>query len=248
VRSPSIALAEISYHDGACTRVASIQWHKESSLSLLFRNIKVTNPATGKDCTFDVIWKASLSRGEVLKVDFLPQHKCAFVNNPHGVVLNMAPGFLIPPDEDFSVDEKLLERLLYHILHVWSQGRKEVSDYILNFFADMVQHPEQKPGVALLLRSQEGAGKTMVFDWIGEFILGDMHLSLSTKKPFTGGFNSIAVNRLLIILNELSWSNDAAFEDLVKTCVTISRGVPGVLLNNCQWIVAKLGGKHLPTG
>ena len=89
---------------------------------------------------------------------------------------------MISFDPNFVVSEDVLELLLFHLRRCWARGNEDSYEYILNFFADMLQHPERKIGVMLLLLSQPGAGKGLILSFIGEFILGDLYVSLPTLR------------------------------------------------------------------
>ena len=56
--------------------------------------------------------------------------------------------------------------------HVLCAGDEPAYQYLLRWLAHAVQHPETKVGVACLVRSQEGAGKTSFWEWFGKFVLG----------------------------------------------------------------------------
>ena len=195
----------------------------EAQMRLLCGNVKLMNPETGKRVSFDVVWKDAPSRREVVRLDFLPHRPEVFVPTKGGDVLNTSPGFLVERQVGFVVDGSKLEMLLYHLRYVWACGHEPTFNYLIGFFADMVQRPERKAGVALVLRSQQGAGKNIILTWMGEYILGDLYVSIATMKQLKGGFNNILVNRLLVNFDEVEVDKET--EGLVRAMTTQKEGV-----------------------
>lgn len=119
-------------------------------------------------------------------------------------------------DPEFVVDEEVLEPLLFHLQTSWSRNCPQKFNYILNFLADLFQHPHRKLGVALLLFSQPGAGKGIVLNFLGEYLLGDLYVSLPTLKQITGGFNALLARKLLVNLDEIASANDSSVSDRTR--------------------------------
>ena len=63
-----------------------------------------------------------------------------------------------------------------HILHIWCQGDANLCGYVLDWLAHVVQRPEIKVSVALLIRGEQGAGKGVVQEILRK-ILGRTHSS-----------------------------------------------------------------------
>lgn len=61
-----------------------------------------------------------------------------------------------------------------HILNIWCQGDAILCAYVLDFFAHVLQHPEDKMGVALLVQGEQGAGKGVPLE-IMRKIVGPIH-------------------------------------------------------------------------
>jgi len=57
--------------------------------------------------------------------------------------------------------EEQVNRFVYHITHIWCQDDGAAA-YCLNWFASILQHPERKLQVALLVQGVHGAGKGIV--------------------------------------------------------------------------------------
>ena len=68
-----------------------------------------------------------------------------------------------------------------------------------------MQKPYKKIGVAILLKSKQGAGKNIIWEWIADFIIGKKYsLVINDIDRLLGRFNVIIQNKLLTICDEIS--------------------------------------------
>jgi len=125
-------------------------------------------------------------------------------------------------DEELTPEEKksykMIDKLLYELC-----GHEEASkEYVKNWLAQLVQHPEIKPGVALLFMSMMGGvGKNLFWqELIGKRILGKgLYNYASNIHQMVGRFNTNLAYKLLTVCDEI---NNAAFneKDFIKTLIT----------------------------
>lgn len=84
----------------------------------------------------------------------------------------------------------------------------------------MVQRPDEKPGVALVLRGGKGAGKDTVADYLAAMI-GRRHVpTVSHENHIVGNFNRRLEAALLLHVQEGSWAGDRKAEGVLKYLVT----------------------------
>jgi len=130
-------------------------------------------------------------------------------------VLNLWRGFAVEPNPNASC-----ELFLQHLPEVICRGNEELCVYILGWLAHMVQHPEEKPGVGLVLRGPKGAGKDTVVDYLRRMI-GKHHApTVMNSNQFAGRFNAIVESALLLQVQEGFWAGDKAAESTLKGLVT----------------------------
>lgn len=113
--------------------------------------------------------------------------------------------------------------ILEHISRVWCRRDERLTEYVYNWLAFLVQRPEEKVGTMLLLHSKQGAGKTILTDFIGNQILGpDLYRAVTMAKQLLGKFNAALVHRLLLVLNEANLTGPewAALNDTLKGIIT----------------------------
>ena len=100
---------------------------------------------------------------------------------------------------------------------------KEHYEYVIKWCAQIVQHPNKKPNVCLILQSRkEGAGKTMFAEWFGSKILGDRYYR-SVSDPASDLFSKHGngINeRLLICLEEAQGKSFVPYMDRFKELIT----------------------------
>lgn len=109
-----------------------------------------------------------------------------------------------------------------HIRSLSGKDRTEdVYHYIVQWLAQLVQYPEHKIGIALLFRSRQGAGKTLLFDYIGKCLLGaKYYFETADANDIFGDFNSQLDNKLLIVYDEAAGKDTFTNADNLKNKIT----------------------------
>jgi hypothetical protein len=136
-----------------------------------------------------------------------------------------APGREVPGHfnlwRGFAVHPKLgdCERFLAHLFDNVCCGNKDLYSWVVGWFAQIFQHPEEKVGTSLVLRGKQGTGKTKVGEVIGS-LLGDHYALVSQPRYVTGRFNSHLVSCLLLHCDESFWAGDHAAEGKLKDLIT----------------------------
>ena len=103
-----------------------------------------------------------------------------------------------------EIDSTLIEPIIWHIENVWCNGNKVLSEYVLNWFAYLVQYPDKKPGTVLVLRSPPRSGKNILTDFIEKEVLGlKLFFAILDLGKVLKRFNSCIQAQKLILLNEV---------------------------------------------
>ena len=98
-------------------------------------------------------------------------------------------------------------------------GKEELYKWVIAWFAQIVQYPEQKVGTSLVLRGKMGTGKTKLGQVFGS-LLGAHYALVSDPRYVTGRFNSHQVSCLLLHCDESFWAGDHAAEGKLKDLIT----------------------------
>jgi putative DNA primase/helicase len=159
-------------------------------------------------------------------------------------VFNLYPGLLIAPKQgDCSL-------FLEHLRLVLCGGDEKVYRYLVEWLAHIIQRPEEKPSVAVVLKSVEGTGKGTLFKPL-KAILGAMAIQVNGAEQITGKFNALVANKLLVFGDEVDLTDKRAANRLKglisETSVTVefkgidAQQVPNyarfIFAGNCEHII-----------
>jgi hypothetical protein len=127
--------------------------------------------------------------------------------------LNLWRGFSVRPKQgDWSLMQD-------HILNILANGNEEHAEYILNWMAYCVQHPEIPAAVALAFTGEQGSGKGVVWRAFGN--LFDPHFRhFYHPDQFTGRFNSQLGTSVFIFLDEAIWGGNKDVAGAIKAMIT----------------------------
>ncbi|MGA7180921.1 MAG: DUF5906 domain-containing protein [Thiobacillaceae bacterium] len=112
-------------------------------------------------------------------------------------------------------------RILAHIEQVWCSGNAAQFDYVIKWLALLVQKPWIKPEVALVLRSREGTGKTIIVQILLR-IFGAHGFTAAQKEQVAGRFNGHLFDKVVVVLEEAFFAGDPAAVAATKALVTNS--------------------------
>jgi hypothetical protein len=120
--------------------------------------------------------------------------------------------------------DKLVEPIIKHY-DLLTSGN---SNFILRFFANIIQFPHIKPDVAILNRDESkllteggGTGKNLGYEWFGFEILGEEYtIVVGDNDILYGNFNSQFENKLLVFVEEAEGSSNFKSQDKLKSKIT----------------------------
>ena len=155
-------------------------------------------------------WLKHPERKEYTKVDFLPE-----IETPDGT-FNMWKGFAVKPKgglEKIPFFHELLDEVI-------CSGNEKWAVYLWGWLAHMVQCPEEKPGVAVVLRSDaQGVGKSRFAEYVGS-LLGRHFRTVTHGRHIHGNFNSHLKDTLMLFGDEAVWGGDRSTESILKQLIT----------------------------
>lgn len=177
------------------------------------------------------IWLKNRDRRDIERVVFKPNQQVK--NNQY----NLWTGYKYK--NTGTCDLSKIEHVLDHLLNIWANGNKEVYDWIIGWFARIIQTPENKNAICLALYSfANGVGKNIILDLI-RAIMGDKYfLSTSKDEQILGRFNSDVEGRILINMNETSILYDKKLsgpfkENITEKTISIERkGLTSYTIDN----------------
>lgn len=203
-------IEEITDLHGNCELVP----HAAQHFRTLYDNEKIAylnSKGELKSTSLGTYWLYWEGRRSYESVVFYPDE---LPENHHRKLYNLWRGFEVEPREgDFSKTE-------YHLKHVWCNGNEEHYNYLLMWFAHLLQYPTEKPGVALVIKGDKGTGKSTILEGIFEHILGRAYATVDLGEQATGKFNHHLRGKLLLVLEEAIWAGSKSDEGRVKNMIT----------------------------
>jgi len=110
-------------------------------------------------------------------------------------------------------DDPDLALITTHLKEIICDGCEESYTYLIGWLAQMVQHPEEKPPVAILLKSVEGTGKGTFYELL-KAVLGKNAYQVNGNGQLVGRFNSIIDGRLLVFGDEVDMTDKRQYDKL----------------------------------
>ena len=169
--------------------------------------------AKGKANPFK-IWSENLRRREVIRIGFNPEN----IDDPD--IFNLWKGFAISHEDCEGANIGDCAPMLDHIKTIWCKGSCELFEYVVNYFARIIQIPHKKSGVMLCLKSKQGAGKGVVFEALAKIIGNAHYAQVSNANNVFGEFNGTLEAKILIDLDEAFWGGDKKLEGMIKNKIT----------------------------
>jgi hypothetical protein len=157
------------------------------------------------------LWMGRPSRREFESVVFAPQ------KNPGPRWYNLWQGFTVEPAA--TADHPAVAAFREHALHNVCAGDTVLCQWLMGFFAHMIQRPWEKPLVALVFQGLKGTGKNALLERVGN-LLGQHFMVADDDRYLMGNFNSHLESNLFFVLDEASWAGDKRAEGKLKGLIT----------------------------
>ena len=110
--------------------------------------------------------------------------------------------------------------LIYNFLeNVICNGDNNLFSYLLDYLAHMIQKPEEKPGVMIVMLGGQGTGKGTFF-YLLRKIWPRTTLQVSDIDHIVGGFNASLERNFIVCMDEALFSGQKKSMDRMKAFVT----------------------------
>lgn len=133
---------------------------------------------------------------------------------------NLWRGLAVTPAA--SADHPMVERWKEHALQNVCRGDKVLYQWLVSWFANLVQNPGNKQAqpVALVFKGSKGVGKNALVERISHLLGRGSAITASDGRYVTGNFNSHLEKCILMVLDEAYWSGDKRAEGKLKDLIT----------------------------
>ncbi len=136
---------------------------------------------------------------------------------------NLWRGFAVSPDPRPDPDRRI-PRFLEHLQEVIADGDACVADYVSDLLASNVQRPGDPIGKVLVLRSEQGRGKSIFLEYFGK-LFGRHGLAISSYKQIVGEFNGHLSGKVFVLADDAIWGGHRESLGTLKHLVT-QRTIP----------------------
>tara|TARA_R110000787_G_scaffold244723_1_gene350573 strand:+ start:1331 stop:3595 length:2265 start_codon:yes stop_codon:yes gene_type:complete len=114
-----------------------------------------------------------------------------------------------------------IKPFVQHIKKIICNGDEDLAEYVIKWFAQIIQTPHKKTAVGMVWRSEaEGVGKNIILNLIKKIIGSEYYYSTSNLEHLIGNFNADAEAKILINMNECLWGGDKKKEGRLKEFIT----------------------------
>jgi hypothetical protein len=113
-----------------------------------------------------------------------------------------------------------LQPWLDHVEQILCRGNKDHTAYLLGWVSSVVQKPWIKTGVGVVLQGQQGSGKSLFVDGIGQIIGTEHYLPVHDPKDVLGDYTHLLRACILLFMDESLWAGDKASEQQLKKLIT----------------------------
>lgn len=171
----------------------------------------------GKAKTYAENWLDWSGRREYAGVCFSPE------KDPRNGYYNLWKGFSVDPIPYFDAEDDArrgFDMFMEHIEKNVCQGDTLLKDWLMGYFAHMVQKPYERPLTTLVFKGLKGTGKNAPIDRIGKLLGSGHYLVAHDGRYLTSNFNGHLDSCLCLVLDEAFWSGDKSAEGKLKGITT----------------------------
>ena len=163
-----------------------------------------------------VLWLESPYRNEKQRVAFIPKE-----SNPDSRDFNlwcgfawtaaMAAQYASENEEKYNEDKQVI---INHLHDIWCNGDVQLSEYVLNWFAHVLQRPETKLGTALLVRGDHGNSTVTWTPQCGMSFGCKLSLTSNFFVSFSGCGKSVILTMMRDIIGRAHFTNFVNLSDV----------------------------------
>lgn len=195
---------------------------RESELVDGFKHIttEVETDQTIKDKRFIDLW---INDGMILcynKMDFIPYNGIE-QKQEDKTIYNLFNGYNPIIKNPYTKEKSdIILKPFFDLGIQLCGGNKDHFDYVLKYFAHMIQKPNERIPICLIFKSKQGVGKNVFLTPISSIIGKDYFITSSNPKDFFGDYAEGFYHKLLVNMNECEGKDTFDFEGKIKSFIT----------------------------
>jgi hypothetical protein len=195
-------------------------------------------------------WLGHDHRSEFDGIDFRPGSPAIIERPTHDgrklEIVNMYSGFSCLPSD---AGERGCNLFLAHVHDNICDRDEALNNYVIDFMASGVQHPENPDRSALSLRGDPGSGKGVFTLGYGS-LFGRHFLHATNREHVTGKFNGHQAEACLIFVDEALYAQIKSDAQILKTLTTETtkllerKGIDAVQVDNYARLIFATNDDH----
>lgn len=172
------------------------------------------------DKSFISIWLKDEEIRVYNQIEFIPMNQTEIENNDKEIY-NLFTGYN-PKIKSIYTKENSDKILKYfHELGIALCGDNETHyQFLIKYLAHMIQKPNEKIGLAFIIKGKQGTGKNVFLNAIGNIIGKEHYITSSNPKDFFGDYAEGFYHKLLVNMNECEGKDTFDFEGRMKAFIT----------------------------
>lgn len=186
----------------------------ESDAKAKFIDYRLTRIYAKNDCDVEIEintyqeWRKSVS--VLYGLAFDPAQPYGEAKDEYGQpVWNCWKGYAIQ-----GVNNGKARRYLSHIfVNICSRNRDHFN-FLMDWFAHMIQHPEDHIPVVIAIKGEQGTGKTKTFELFGKLL--NKYFVTVNNSNLESNFNALFRNKILVFADESVWSGEIKTQNKLK--------------------------------
>ena len=202
-------LCYYKHHNGILMRYNKSEF-KDLTENLQYEGFSDSGKPIKKN--FFLEWLKDINRLCYNRTDFYPNNSICPSN-----VYNTFTGFdskYILPSSRVSIDN--FKIFISNIC----MNEENVTTYLTNYLAHMIQKPEENPEVCLIIRGSKGVGKDTIRIIMSKMLGNKYVYDTDTLEDVVGKYNEGISNKLLIQMNEMEGQDGYKFDNKLKNFIT----------------------------
>jgi hypothetical protein len=185
----------------------------------MFRNFYFTHEETKK--SFISAWLGDSKIKCCKEINFLPynghQQRITKSQYYYNLFTGYSPYINIP----FTNEET--DKTLTQFMRIGRElcgGNQEHFEYVLHYFAHMIQKPAERIPICIVIKGNQGVGKNVWLNAIGNLLNNESYISTSNPEDIFGKYAEGAQHKLLVNLNECEGRDTFDLEGKIKSFIT----------------------------
>jgi hypothetical protein len=178
-----------------------------------------------REIRFTEVWFEDINIRLYNSVDFIPMNS-VFSKNDHHLknTFNLFLGYNPEISTPYCVEkEKSIVTPWLDIVRELCEGDQKCADFYIKLLAHKLKYPHKKLPYAVILRGDQGTGKTIHLNAIANIIRKEHFISSSNPNDFFGNHAEGFHKKLIVNMNECEGKSTFDFEGKIKSAISEDR-------------------------